>query len=164
MPDKPVLTIELVPKPLWHEDLRLRLGRLEWQRRRGPCLEAAGHRCELCGQVGTKGRLDAHEVWRYDDQAHVQTLVRLICLCTACHAVKHWGHTATVGFQEEAVATLKRVNGWTDVDARQHVAAAFAEWGERSRYQWTQDLSVMGLPSRRRAARRRLTGPPTSGP
>jgi hypothetical protein len=141
--DAPRLTIELVPKPLWKGSLAETLPRSQWNRLRAPCVEAAGRRCEICGGVGTKGRVEVHEVWRYDDEAHVQTLVRLICLCPACHAVKHLGRTTNVGYRDEAVATLKRVNRWSDAQVRQHEASARREWVERSRHEWTQDLSAV---------------------
>lgn len=50
---------------------------------------------EICGAA--KGRearrwLEVHERWVYDETAHVQTLKRLIRLCTDCHTVTHFGH------------------------------------------------------------------------
>jgi hypothetical protein len=35
--------------------------------------------------------LEAHERWIYDAPTGVQALRRLICLCTQCHTVTHFG-------------------------------------------------------------------------
>jgi 5-methylcytosine-specific restriction endonuclease McrA len=135
------LTIELVPKPLWKMSLAETLKRSAWDKLRRPCLEAAGHRCEICGKPGNQ----AHEVWSYDDHGHVQTLVRLICLCADCHGVEHWGRTTVVGYRAQALAHIKRVNGWNDAQVQAHEAASFRQWKARSDHPWTQDLSAVSL-------------------
>ncbi len=48
----------------------------------------SAHRCEVCGageDRQTRRWLEAHERWAYDDATRVQSLRRLVCLCTDCH-------------------------------------------------------------------------------
>jgi hypothetical protein len=78
-------------------------------------------------------------VWSYDDLNHIQTLARLICICGDCHTVKHWGRTVQKGYVKTAVI------GWSDAQVKAHADAALREWKERSRHQWTQDLSGWSL-------------------
>ena len=45
----------------------------------------AGDACEICGAGEDREQqhwLEAHERWAYDDASGVQTLRRLICLCS----------------------------------------------------------------------------------
>ncbi len=42
-----------------------------------------------------KVRLECHEVFEYEDEAHVQRLSSLAALCTRCHQVKHWNWAMT---------------------------------------------------------------------
>jgi hypothetical protein len=157
----PLLAIELIPKPLWRRNLH---DEPWWptesrRRRREQPL------CEICcdDKAGTKVRVPAakggyvevfdfvpsqevHEVWTYDDENHVQTLVRLIALCRACHEVKHFGLATIKGRALQATEHLMRVNGWDKDQAKAHIAEARAQWVERSRYPWTQDLGVFDHP------------------
>jgi hypothetical protein len=61
------LRIELVPKRLWEQNLRLSngLGKWRWDKLRHKLIEANGARCEICG--ATK-RLHGHEVWEYREK------------------------------------------------------------------------------------------------
>jgi hypothetical protein len=55
----------------------------------------AGQRCEACGRPSEPSRglwLEANERWSYDETTRVQSLRRLVCLCTWCHHTTHFGH------------------------------------------------------------------------
>lgn len=137
----PKLSLELVPQSAWGFNLRSELRPSEWDRLRKATYAKAGHKCEVCGGVGPKGRLEAHERWSYDDASHVQTLVSLEALCTRCHECRHLGRAMAVGNGDRALAHLDRVNGWTPKQTEDHVVGAMAVWRERSRHSWTLDLS-----------------------
>lgn len=141
------LFVELVPKTSWGDNLRSRFKPSEWDRLRFACYAAAGHKCEICGGVGRRHPVECHEIWHYDDEAHVQTLHGLIALCPSCHEVKHFGRTQVTGRRAAALAHLARVNGWTKIQASEHVASAFAVWRERSKYPWTLDISKVEAPA-----------------
>ena len=137
------LTVELVPSTVWGSNVRSRVRPSVWDRLRRAAYASAGHRCECCQATG---RLEAHEVWAYDDASHVQRLVRLLALCPRCHQVKHYGRTMNTRRGADALAQLCQVNGWTKAQALAHVGEAFAVWRRRSAAPWTVDLSVLGLP------------------
>jgi hypothetical protein len=81
----------------------------------------AGERCEACGQTAdppTGRRLEAHERWIYDEPTGVQTLRRLICLCSQCHTFTHFGLAQIKGQADEALAHLRADFGMTDQQVR----------------------------------------------
>jgi hypothetical protein len=96
--------------------------------------------------VYRKRILEAHERWEYDTDTRVQRLVGLIALCPSCHEVKHIGRAFAVGRGVQAVKHLRKVNGWSEQECADYLDAARAEWEERSRHEWTLDISfVEGL-------------------
>ena len=106
----------------------------------------ADQRCEACGrgQDRESGRwLEAHERWAYDEAAAVQSLRRLICLCTDCHTATHFGLARIHGKDAAALRHLCAVTGMPSNQARQHVDTAFALWTRRSRVNWSLDLSLL---------------------
>lgn len=73
----------------------------------------------------------------------MQTLRRLICLCSPCHLVTHLGYANVTGRAEEALAHLCRVNGWDAGKTAGHVYVAEYQWKERSARTWMLDLSML---------------------
>ncbi len=144
----PKLTIELVPGTAWFSNLRSILPRADWDSLRHPVYRAAGYRCEVCGGRGERHPVEAHEVWSYEDTAHVQRLIQLIALCPACHEVKHIGFAGVRGRRSEATAHLKSVNGWSERRAEAYVRRAFREWGERTRHKWAVEVDWDALATR----------------
>lgn len=136
-----LLTIELVPKGQWFDNLRSRLSGPHWDTLRRSAYEAAGHRCEICGGKGQKWPVEAHERWEYDEENRVQKLVGIIALCPACHSCKHIGRTIAVGDGEAAFRHLMLVNSWSRPQADRHVSEAFEVWRRRSAEVWTLDLA-----------------------
>ena len=87
----------------------------------------------------------------------MQSLHRLVCLCTDCHTVTHFGLATVKGRDAQALRHLRAVTGLSDCDARELVAAAFELWNQRSHYAWSLDLGILtgaGVTVRR---------PPTAG-
>jgi len=82
------LEIELVPATTWYTNLRKVLPPDEWDKVRRKAYADHGYRCGICG---AQGRLSCHEMWKYDDEKHTQTLTGFIALCDMCHHVKHIG-------------------------------------------------------------------------
>ncbi|MBX6387873.1 MAG: hypothetical protein IRZ08_02530 [Frankia sp.] len=75
--------------------------------------------------------------------SHVQSLRRLVCLCTDCHAATHFGFALVSGRDAEALAHLCWVAGMTEAQAREHVDAAFELWAQRSAVAWALDLGIL---------------------
>ena len=134
------LTIELVPKTSWYNNVRALVDELGWDRIRRQVYRQADYRCEVCGGRGPEHPVECHEVWHYDDRTRVQMLVRMIALCPACHQVKHIGFANVRGKGAQARAHLARVNGWTLEQADAYISEAFRVWAQRSQGPWTLDL------------------------
>ncbi len=136
-----LLTVELVPSSCWFSNLRSELSKEEWDRLRRPVFKRAGRHCEVCEGRGAQHPVECHEVWEYDDDAHVQHLVGLVALCPACHEAKHMGYASRVGRAGEARAHLARVNGWSMDDVELYLEMQFEQWSRRSQHEWSLDLS-----------------------
>ncbi|MBV9282315.1 MAG: HNH endonuclease [Chloroflexi bacterium] len=137
------LSIELVPRPLWGKSLKQLLPRERWDTLRRQVYRTHRYRCQGCG--ATDITMYCHEVWRYDDEAHVQHLVDLVALCFLCHECIHLGHASVLAaagkLDLEAVAAhFCRVNGYSRDDYAALREAAFELWANRSQREWTQDF------------------------
>jgi hypothetical protein len=135
------LTIELVPKTCWFSNVRDHVSHAQWDMLRKQTYKEAGYVCEICGGRGEKHPVECHEVWTYDDINHVQTLTRLIALCPACHEVKHIGLASVRGRGQIALAHMARVNGIGLSEAMNYYVDAFEKWEDRSKHEWSLDLS-----------------------
>jgi hypothetical protein len=134
------LTIELVPKTSWYNNVRALVDESGWDRIRRQVYRQADYRCEVCGGRGPEHPVECHEVWRYDDRTRMQRLVRMIALCPACHQVKHIGFASVKGKGAQARAHLGDVNGWTLEQADAYIDEAFQVWAQRSQGPWTLEL------------------------
>ena len=106
----------------------------------------AGQVCEACrrGEDRAAGRrLEAHERWDYDDASSVQSLRRLICLCSDCHRSTHFGFAEINGQGDEAFTHLCAVTGMTPRAAEGHLEHAYALWDSRNTRTWALDLSIL---------------------
>jgi len=142
------LSVELIPEPTWFRNARSLLPKEDWDVLRRAVYREAGYRCEICGGQGTEYPVAAHEVWEFDDERHIQRLVRLIALCPPCHEVKHIGLAGVMDRDEEAMAHLMEVNRWSRRRAEAHVDRAWDLWERRSRHGWEIVVDWDGLASR----------------
>ncbi|QIS54149.1 HNH endonuclease [Klebsiella variicola] len=137
----PRLTIELVPRTCWFDNVRSAVSSMDWKRLRQQTARTAGWKCQVCGGKGPRWPVECHEIWHYDDDHQYQTLKGLIALCPSCHEVKHMGFSELRGKKDEAVAHLALVNGWSLQGAFDYVDEAFDVWRARSRHTWQLDIS-----------------------
>jgi hypothetical protein len=135
------LTIELVPSTCWFSNLRSELDSTSWDIVRRQTYKQANYVCEVCGGRGNKWPVECHEIWRYDDQNHIQKLVGLIGLCPSCHEVKHIGLAGIRGRGSIAEKHLAKVNRWVEKQVKRYIKWAFMIWKQRSECEWTLDLS-----------------------
>jgi len=136
-----LLTIELVPKTCHFKNVRSEVTVASWDKLRKECYKAANYTCEVCGGKGDNHPVECHEIWEYDDKRHTQTLAGLIALCPACHEVKHLGLAQIKGNYERALLHFVEVNDIPIEEAKDYIFTAFAQWAERSEYQWELDIS-----------------------
>lgn len=137
----PKLTVELVPSTAWGANLRSVLHPKHWDILRKAAYRKARYRCEICGGKGPKHPVECHEIWNYDDEKKIQSLLGLISLCPPCHRVKHLGHAHLIGKGDEAKEHLQKINGWSQSEASLYIGDVFQLWEERSRSEWQLDLS-----------------------
>jgi hypothetical protein len=138
-----LLTIELIPKTSWYKNVRSNVTEAEWEKLKKMTFRRAGYRCEVCGGRGDSWPVECHEIFAYDDEQHVQKLVRLVALCPACHEVKHIGLAGVHGRENAAKTHLAKVNNWSAGDAELYIEGCFEVWHRRSRHRWVLDLSYL---------------------
>jgi len=136
--DKLKLTIELVPRTSWYNNLRKCMSKGDWDKIRKKTYDEYRHRCAVCG---SGQRLNCHEIWEYDDKKHVQKLVSFIALCNMCHFVKHIGLTEILASEgkldyEKVVEHFIKVNKCDRKSFEQHRRISLDEWRKRSEHEW----------------------------
>ena len=134
------LTIELVPRSSWGNNVRSMITAMEWDIVRHECYRRAGYECEICGS--SVGRLHCHEVFDFEPPDQ-QVLIRFRALCEQCHEVKHFGRASIMNREEAAKIWLAHVNCWNDHEVKEHILEAFMEWHHRNRIHWKLDLSYL---------------------
>ena len=137
------LFVDLVPRSCWFTNVRSCVTAQDWERLRRMITRRADQRCEICGagqDRATSQYLEAHERWTYDTARRVQSLRRLICVCSACHLTTHMGYANVTGRADQARAHLRAVTGMTPAALARHIDEASATWITRSALTWTLDL------------------------
>lgn len=141
------LTIELVPKTCWYSNVRSNVSKKEWDIIRKKCYDKADNKCEICGDVGTnqgiRHKVECHEIWNYKDQTKEQVLEGFVSLCPICHKTKHVGLAQINGETEIVIKQLMKVNNMSRHEAEKYITDAFTVWRERSRFNWTLDISYI---------------------
>lgn len=145
------LTVELVPKTAWWDNVRSHVSRADWDKCKAYAKAKTNDHCIICGQQGKnqgrKHNTECHEIWEYDDTENIQTLVDIWPLCPLCHQVKHLGrtrHFATPDSWERVINHFQKVNGWPDWRVERYLELVFMIWDLRSRQQWKLDISLLG--------------------
>jgi len=136
------LEIELVPKTSWYNNLRKYMDRKDWDRIRKQTYANYENKCGICGD---EGRLNCHEIWKYDDKNHIQKLVGFIALCDLCHHVKHIGLAGILARRgeldyEKVIEHFMKVNNCSKRTFENHRREACKQWKERSEHDWKVDF------------------------
>jgi len=130
------LAPELIPAPLWGVSAYRKFGKTKpWKEIRQDTLELAGDKCGACG--ADEPQLSCHDAWSYDDTRCVATLIGFEIRCQSCHNATHIGRANALGFEQEAHAQLRKVNGCTQEEVDAMVEAAMEMWEKRSMKRWT---------------------------
>lgn len=138
-----ILNIEIVPRTTWHENVRSKIPKTQWDKIKKKTYADSDYKCGICG---TSGQLDCHEIWEYDDIKHIQILKGFMILCSKCHRVKHIG-LASIKAKEGAidyddiVSHFCKVNKCSKTDFYDHKKKAFEKWEKRNLYRWEIDMS-----------------------
>ncbi|PXX06370.1 DUF5710 domain-containing protein [Mycolicibacterium moriokaense] len=140
------LFVDLIPDSCWFTNVRSCVSQRDWDRLRRMVYRRARDRCEICGagrDPDVDKWLEAHERWEYNETTQTQRLKRIICLCSFCHEVTHFGLAIVRGHEERALRHLLYVTNWSGRRARRHIDDAFRLWEERSRRDWALELGVL---------------------
>lgn len=140
------LFVDMVPRSCWFTNVRSCVEHRDWDRLRRMTTRRAGHRCEICGaaQDRVTGQwLEVHERWAYDVVHRVQSLRRLVCICSACHLTTHIGYANVSGRADQALAHLRAVTGMSPAEVDRHIDDANTTWIARSALTWTLDLGML---------------------
>lgn len=144
---KTPLEIELVPSTCWWSNVRSQVTKAQWETCKTLVRRRSGNRCEICGGAGTGWAIECHEIWRYDDDKQIQTLVGLIALCPNCHRAKHLGRSQvklSPGALDALYGHICKVNGWGWSHLMNTVLpTVFAIWSIRSEWDWGLDVSYL---------------------
>ena len=140
------LFVDLVPSSCWFTNVRSCVSQADWERLRRMIIKRAGDRCEVCGireDRDDERWMEAHERWDYNDEARVQTLKRIICLCTDCHRTTHYGFAMVNGDADWVFDFLMQIRESDATETNRHIEEAFALWEKRSEKVWELDLSIL---------------------
>jgi len=141
------LTIDLLPRGAWGNNLSKILSRADWDTLRNFCYDKANHRCSVCGVSNVQ--LNAHEVWDFDSASQTQTLIDIIALCTACHGVKHMRNSERMGYAEQAKAQFLKINGCGPMDYVAHYLKAKMRFDDLDKIErWTMVANLEKLGGR----------------
>ena len=136
------LTIELLPKGAWNNDLSKTLSKKDWNILRQVALKRANGNCEICGYKTDD--LDVHEEWDFDINNKTQTLRDIKAICTRCHGVKHFRNSKRLGFEEEAKKHFMKVNNCNEFKFASHLTQAEILFNERNEiYFWKMKLDLL---------------------
>jgi len=141
-----ILTIDLLPKGAWGNNLSRTLPKKDWDVIRNKCYARFNYRCAICGY--NESKLDAHEVWHFDIRNRIQTLVDIIALCSACHGVKHIRNSERIGYGENAKRHFMRINGCDQITFAKHYTDAQFLFDERNqvlRWKLSANLDRYGV-------------------
>jgi len=135
------LTINLLPKGAWNNDLSKTLSQKDWDILRKTCYDKANNKCQICGY--STSDLDAHEEWGFDCIKQTQTLKNIIALCTKCHMVKHFKNTLRLGQTDNAKLHFLNVNQCSEMDFASHLSEALLNYENNNKVlRWKQIVNL----------------------
>jgi hypothetical protein len=137
------LTVELIPQSSFFQNVRSEVSRAEWDRLRKQTYQKAGYKCEICGGKGKQHPVECHEVWEFNEFTHIQRLVRMIALCPMCHKCKHIGLAQMMGFFDQCVEHMMKVNETTEEETQKYIDEQIMLWRKRSEEEWQLDLRYL---------------------
>lgn len=132
------ILIELVPKTCFYSNVRSSVTPEDWDIIRKDAYRRYNWTCSVCK---CKGKMEAHEIWHYDDQQKIQKLHDIVSVCNACHMLYHLGFASIKGKLPQCVKRLSKLNGWTLPQTNEFVDIVFEIHHHRSQHKWSADLS-----------------------
>ncbi len=139
------LNINLLPRGAWGNDLSNTLPKKEWDILRNYCYKRANNHCEICGKYDEN--LNAHEEWIFDKNTKIQTLTKIIGVCSNCHGVIHFRNSERNGYGDNAKKHFMKINNCNQLEFAKHYFLEqnrFDELSKIKRWKVVADLSKFG--------------------
>lgn len=140
---KPRLTINMIPPRGWGKNIRTIRGIDVYDKVRRICYQRAGYRCEICGNVGQKHPVEAHEEWSFDLHSRKQALVNLLALCPRCHKVKHYMRSVKNGEEKLVRRHIMKVNKWKPRKLKKYLDEYNTQFHYLYTINWEVDISFV---------------------
>ena len=131
---------EPIPKSMHYVNLRSELSKEEWNFIKKLVYKRANYRCEICGQIGPKWPVEAHEIWKYDEKNGIMKLDKIMALCPDCHLSHHLGFAQIKGKYEQAINHLKEINNFTEKELEIYLDKLWKDWERRNKINWKLDI------------------------
>jgi hypothetical protein len=142
------LKMELIPKPLWGQNLRAKLGKAGWSSMRDTLTARQGRKCATPG-CGNSSPLYGHEVWDYAEKevTGTATLRGVRMVCQDCHSIVHFGRFQSLLVEkaitkkeyDRVIAHALRINACGAAVWEQHGRETKEAYDRRSKLNWTVD-------------------------
>ncbi len=130
---------ELIPYPMHYKNVRAVLSNDEWKAVAKTQYAKSQGRCDICG---ARGRLECHEVWEFNDSSKVQKLSGLTGLCKDCHRVKHIGLARKMGWFEDTLDHMCKINKISRRKALKYIEYAETQVKQRN-FEYSLDLRYL---------------------
>lgn len=137
------LEIDLIPETSFYKNVRQILTPVQWKAICKQVYDKYNYRCSICGGIGNKHPVEAHELWKYDEKKLIQKLSDIIALCPTCHMTVHFGFAQIRGKGDEALKHFMKINQLSKFAAKKSIAEAFLIWRKRSEKKWSLDISLI---------------------
>ncbi|MBP1950680.1 hypothetical protein [Virgibacillus litoralis] len=133
------LNIELTPRTAIGQNLRVKP---EWEILRKKVYDIYNRECQICSKQDCL--LDAHELWVWDEESHIQKLVNIIGICRLCHDTIHFDIAEKKGRATEAKEHYIKINNYDYKEFKQKLDEAREVYQRRSRInKWSLDTSLI---------------------
>lgn len=138
-----ILELELVPSSCFYKNVRQILSTTDWKSICKQIYNQCNYKCEICGGIGNKHPVEAHETWEYDLNSLTQKLIYIKGLCPLCHSTKHFGLAELQGKRNLVLSHLMKINKISNKEAELYIKEQFLLWQFRSSKQWKLDISFL---------------------
>lgn len=133
------LNFEFIPDTAIGQNLR---NNPEWDILRKKVYDIYDRKCQICKRQDCS--LDAHEVWEWDEENHIQKLINIIGICRLCHDVIHFNIPRKNDRENEVIEHYLKVNNCDYKIFKQKIAEAKAIKKRRSEInKWEMDLNFI---------------------
>lgn len=133
--------INLIPSTAFYSNVRDHISESDWKNVRTNIYQKYNYQCQICGDKGDSHPVEAHEDWIYDDENKIQTLNKIWCLCPNCHQTQHLGLAELKGRLPKILSHYSKIMNISSVDAEKIAEESFEKWAERSKHEWSLDIS-----------------------